>query len=451
MKKRAVRGTFWIFLGYGGSQFLRLLSNLVLTRLLAPELFGLMGLVNTFINGLARFSDIGIRPSIMRSQRWNDPIFINTAWTLQALRGIGLWIICCIIAWPVSKIYGEVSLLWLLPIVGLSTVMNGFASTSLITLDRKLEIRKVTQFNVVIQFLSISIMIVWSYFQQTIWALVGGSFISNFIKMIGSHRLTKQIPHRFAWEKESLNELISFGRWIMLATLMGFLASQADRLILAQIFSFKTLGVYTVAITLAQIPRALSSTINQRILLPIFSNYNDLERGVFRKKLLRKRWWILLAMIGMITIITCFGDFFVLQFYDSRYQDAAWMLPILSLGFWPMILNASINSVLLVVGKPVYATIGSFLMFIYMLVCIPLGYTLIGPLGAIIAVAFNDIPNYIVIKYGLLRERLSVTSQDILSTVLLGFMIIIVAVLRNSLGYGYPIIQPLHEILYSTN
>ena len=448
MKKRAVRGTFWILLGYGGSQILRLLSNLILTRLLAPELFGLMGLINTFIIGLARFSDIGIRPSLMRSQRWNDPIFINTAWTLQALRGIGLWIICCIIAWPVSKIYGETSLLWLLPIVGLSTVMNGFASTSLITLDRKLEIRKVTQFNIVIQFLSISIMIVWSYFQQTIWALVSGSFISNFIKMIWSHRLTKQIPHRFAWEKESLNELINFGRWIMLATLMGFLSSQSDRLILAQIFSFQTLGVYTVAITLAQIPRALSSAINQRILLPIFSNYNNLERSAFRKKILRKRWWILWAMMIMIVVITCFGDFFVLQLYDNRYQDAAWMLPILSLGFWPMILNLSINSVLLVIGKPVYTTIGNFLMFIYMLVFIPLGYTSIGALGAIIVVAFNDIPNYLVIKYGLWREKLSVTSQDILSTIILVLMIMIISVLRNSLGYGYPIIQPLNEILF---
>ena len=448
MKKPLVQGTFWVILGYGGSQFLRLLGNLILTRLLAPELFGLMGLINTFMVGLARFSDIGIRPSIMRSQRWNDPTFIKTAWTLQALRGIGLWVICCIIAWPVSKIYGEIRLLWLLPVVGLSTVMSGFGSTSLISLDKKLEIRKVTQFNVVIQFISLSIMILWSYFQQTIWALVGGNLISNFIKMIWSHRLTKQIPHRFSWEKESLNELITFGRWVMLAAIMGFLALQSDRLILAQLFSFRTLGIYTVAITLAEIPRALSGNINQRILLPIFSSYNNLERHLFRKQLLRKRWFILLAMLGIILTITCFGDFFILRVYDHRYKDAAWMLPILSLGLWPMILNMSINSVLLVIGKPFYLTIGNFLKFIYMLVFIPLGYYFIGPLGAILAVAFNDIPNYIVIKYGLWQEKLSVTSQDISSTILLVIMIIIIGFLRNLLGYGYPIIQPLSEILF---
>ncbi|MDY7023361.1 MAG: oligosaccharide flippase family protein, partial [Cyanobacteriota bacterium] len=82
VKNQAVKSTIWTVVGYGGSQVLRLGSNLILTRLLIPELFGLMALVHTFIIGVALFSDIGIRPSIIRSNRWNDPLFLNTAWTL---------------------------------------------------------------------------------------------------------------------------------------------------------------------------------------------------------------------------------------------------------------------------------------------------------------------------------------------------------------------------------
>ncbi len=51
LKKLAIKGTIWTLVGYGSSQILRLLSNLILTRLLVPELFGLMALVNTFIIG----------------------------------------------------------------------------------------------------------------------------------------------------------------------------------------------------------------------------------------------------------------------------------------------------------------------------------------------------------------------------------------------------------------
>ncbi len=46
--------------GVGGQQFLRLASNLILTRLMFPEAFGLMALIQTFMVGLQMFSDIGI-------------------------------------------------------------------------------------------------------------------------------------------------------------------------------------------------------------------------------------------------------------------------------------------------------------------------------------------------------------------------------------------------------
>ena len=44
LRARALRGTALTFLGFGAQQFLRLLSNLILTRLLFPEAFGLMAL-----------------------------------------------------------------------------------------------------------------------------------------------------------------------------------------------------------------------------------------------------------------------------------------------------------------------------------------------------------------------------------------------------------------------
>ena len=49
---RVLRSSSWLVLGYGGSQALRLASNLILARLLFPEAFGLMALVNVVTMGL---------------------------------------------------------------------------------------------------------------------------------------------------------------------------------------------------------------------------------------------------------------------------------------------------------------------------------------------------------------------------------------------------------------
>ncbi|HZJ69863.1 MAG TPA: oligosaccharide flippase family protein, partial [Planctomycetota bacterium] len=100
------RSATWSILAHGGSQLLRFASNIVLARLLFPEAFGLMAIVNALLQGLHLFSDIGIGPSIIQNARGNDPAFLNTAWTVQVVRGTVLWLVACAIALPAAIFYG---------------------------------------------------------------------------------------------------------------------------------------------------------------------------------------------------------------------------------------------------------------------------------------------------------------------------------------------------------
>ena len=70
---RAARGSAWTIIGVFGSQGIRLVSNLILTRLLFPEVFGVMALVMVMIQGLNNFSDVGITPAVLQSKRGDDP------------------------------------------------------------------------------------------------------------------------------------------------------------------------------------------------------------------------------------------------------------------------------------------------------------------------------------------------------------------------------------------
>ncbi len=103
--KRALGGGMFVAGSYVFAQFARLLSNLVLTRLLYPEAFGVMALVMVVLVGLQMFSDVGIGPAISRSPRGDDPDFLNTAWTLNVFRGAFLWLLTCVLAWPAAWFY----------------------------------------------------------------------------------------------------------------------------------------------------------------------------------------------------------------------------------------------------------------------------------------------------------------------------------------------------------
>jgi len=86
LKQRVLRAGGWNFAGYGLGQVIRLGSNLIMTRLLVPEMFGVMAIATMVTVILGMLSDIGLRQNIVRSPRGDDPAFLDTAWTVQVLR-----------------------------------------------------------------------------------------------------------------------------------------------------------------------------------------------------------------------------------------------------------------------------------------------------------------------------------------------------------------------------
>ena len=427
LKKQAFRATAWTIGGFGASMVLRFASNLILARLLLPDSFGLMALVNVFIMGLHLFSDVGLGPSLIQNKRGDDPTFINTAWTIQVIRGGALWLGSILIAWPVAQVYGEKELLYLIPIVGLSTLISSLNSTALYTLNRQLALGKLAIFELGGQVIGLTAMITWAWFNKSVWALVFGGVATSIIQLVWSHRLLPEQPNRFVWDKEAAKNIFSFGKWIFFSTALTFLASQADRLILGKLITPAQLGIYGIAYTLADIPRQVIMALSGKVIFPAFSKMVDLPRETFRAKILKNRKPLLLVLAPGLTILVSFGDYVVRLLYKEVYHDAAWMLPIIAVGIWHTSLYSTMSPALMALGKPVYNTIGYFLTLITITTALFVGYHYMGLKGAVIAVAVGDIPFYGVTMYGLWREKLGCLKQDLWATAL--FLGLLTAVL----------------------
>lgn len=125
------RGASWTTFGFVATYGIRLLSTLVLTRLLAPDVFGLMSLVWVFIGAISMLSDIGTIPSVIRSPRGDEKVFLDTAWTIQAVRGFWIGGLTLLIAWPISRLYDEPQLFPILCTVAVMPVIDGMNSIGL--------------------------------------------------------------------------------------------------------------------------------------------------------------------------------------------------------------------------------------------------------------------------------------------------------------------------------
>ena len=439
LKKLAIRGTIWTIAGYGSSQILRLGSNLILTRLLTPEFFGLMAVVNTLRIGIELFSDLGISQSIINNKRAEEPAFLNTAWTLAVIRGLVIWLLCLLISWPMANFYNEDRLLWLIPIVGLSSLCDGFTSNSRHILHRRMELGKLTIFNTITQILTLLTLIFLAYLNHSVLALAIGVVLGSIYAMIGSYWLMPRYSNTFAWDKDSVHEIMSFGKWMFLASGMTFLNEQADRLILAKLLSFKLLGVYAVAYTLAGIPREIIKQISYKVIFPTISNQADLPRLTLRNKILRQRRLILVGFAIFLAVLVTVGDLMITALYDHRYQQATWMTPILSCGIWVSVLFYTISPALLAIGKALYSAQSNLAGFVMIGVGLPLAFFHFGVVGAIVVIALSDLPLYIVNLYGLAREQLSCIAQDIQMTAFFIGILTVFLIIRNNLGFGLPI------------
>ncbi|MFC1876750.1 oligosaccharide flippase family protein [Thermodesulfobacteriota bacterium] len=326
------KSTLWTFTGYGANQALRLGSNLILTRLLVPEIFGLGALINTFIMGLNMFSDIGIGPSIIQNRRGEELLFLNTAWTIQVLRGVAIWLGACIFAWPFAHFYSEQQLGWLISVSGITGLIAGFNSTGIFTTTRRLMLKRLTLIEIGTHLLSIVVIIVWVLISPTIWAFVAGSITSTSFKMLASHLFLSDFKHKFIWDKNSARSLARFGRWIFISTVLGYFALHIDRLVLGKFLSLKELGVYSIALMIANSVKHLFQNMSHRILLPLYSKLKEIPDSELRRKVLKLRIRLLLIFMPILFILLILGQDLITFLYDPRYQEAGWMLQTLSAG-----------------------------------------------------------------------------------------------------------------------
>ncbi|MGI0489148.1 oligosaccharide flippase family protein [Pantanalinema rosaneae CENA516] len=351
LKNRAIRGSILTLLNNGGSQVLRLASSLILSRLLFPRDFGLMALVQSFMFGLEMFSDVGVVQSIIHNKRGDDPIFLNTAWTIQAIRGIGLWICAGLLAVPAAHFYGEPALAQILPVVGISAFLSGLNSTKMATMNRQIKLGKLTVMELGCQAITLISTVLLAFFLRSVWALVIGGIFSTFLRMLATHFYLEGDRNFFCWNKEAFQELRGFGQWIFLSSIMGYLAIQGDRLVLGRIFDVTFLGVYMVALTFSLMPTEVTRQVVTRVFFPSYAEIVRTRPERLYATLKKSRFVLLGLSWAASLFLFFFGSYMIRFLYPATFAGAAWMLPLLALGTLGISISASYDSIFLATGN----------------------------------------------------------------------------------------------------
>lgn len=419
LKSLALRGSIWMVGAQLANNAMRLIGNMVLTRLLVPEAFGLMLLVGVFTAGLQMFTDLGINQNIVQSERGDEPEFLDTAWTLSVLRGLFLWVVACLLTWPYATFYNEPQLIWLIPTVSFSAVISGFASTRLATLNRKLALGRACMIDFVSQFACLLATVIWGLIWPSVWALVSGAIALHVTRTLMSHFVLSGHKVRFAWDSDAVRSLYQFGRWIFISTILTFMARQADKILLGKLIDSDLLGIYGIALIWAIVPTELLQKVANQVAFPVFSRLKVSPKGLSHAEASRVRRPLCVLGGVIATLLIVCGDDLMHLLYDERYAAAGWMLQLLAIGIWFQMLGNNYAPAILALGKTKWLAAGHMAKFVFLLAAVPVGYHYADMQGVLIGIAIAEIAKYVMFAFVLYRHELSQIPEDLGFTLLI--------------------------------
>ncbi len=410
LRQRVLKAGGWTVAGSLSSQLLRFGSNLVLTRLLFPEAFGLMAILNAVLIGLNMLSDVGLSLGIIRSKRGDGAEFLNTVWTIQVIKGALVAAAMWIAAASIARAYGEAELAQMMPMMGLVALIGGFVSTNIDLAKRNVDAARLTMMEIGSQAVGIAAMILFAWMDPTPWALVWGNVVGTSVRVLASHLVLPGGRNRFAWDRSAAHEVFSFGGWVLLSSAISYLSGEGRQLLLAALVDMRLLGLLGLATTLTL---AAWSTIQQvagKVLFPAYSEVVRTDPSRLSGVVERTRRAQLLPACLVSTLFAFGGPLIIRLLYDPRYADAGLILQIQGPGVMGGLLSASYSGVLWAIGRPGVGTALLATQVAINVLSMVIGSQLAGPLGVVVGSAmsgwvFYPVNAWVFRRFGLWHPR----------------------------------------------
>lgn len=439
-EKSVLNASAWSMVGYGCNQVLRLGNNMVLSYLLVPEAFGTMAIINMVIVGLGMFSEVGAGPCIIQNSNGDRHSFLNTAWSIQSLRGAVISICACILAWPVSNFYQQPSLQFLIPVAALTSLINGLCSTSVFTLQRHMDLKSLAWLDIRAQLAGSVCMCLIAWFYPSVWALVLGAIMTSLIRTLLSHRLVAEYQSRYEWNKQYATELFRFGKWIFVSTLLAFGAMQVDRMMLGKLFDVRTLGVYSFALAIAMMPRMLIEKLCMSILYPLLARCQRDSVTEMPDRLQSAREVILVVGLAMVASVFLWCDLFFKTLYHADYHSAGYICQLLCATTWIVMLSITLSRALIALGNTRALALFNFMRLSGSVLASMLGLRLAGFDGFVVGLAAGAAVGHAAIVFSLARHGIQLLGQDLRLTFALAMVATIAIGLHQNQQVGLPAI-----------
>ena len=404
LAKRVRSGISWNVSSSLIAELIRFVRSVVLARLLLPEDFGLFGMALTIVAALNALTTVGLNQTIVANKfdtKGELEAHLDTVWSAELIRSLVVTLLVWASAFPISRFYGQAQLTVIIPILGLTTLVQGFQNIGLVILRKEISFAKIFWYELATNVSGIALTVALAVVMRNVWALVIGLLLTGVVGTVLSYVFHSYRP-RLALEKIALRRALNLGKFVLVIAVASYLTTMADNVMVGRLLGAGALGNYSLAYNISSAPISVLVFALGSVLFPAYA-----EITAQRPKRLEQAFTKVFSVSSLI-LLTITVPFFLLAgeivqlLFGGRWTSAGTALRVLALTIPMRGLTLIVTPVFYALNRPKQVAVGRTLeAVVFLAVLYPL-ITAFGLVGAawagVIAYAFACVNRLVALR-----------------------------------------------------
>lgn len=327
LKKQAISGVIWTFAQQFSVQLINFGVQIILARLLMPEMFGLIAMLTVFIAIGQTLMDGGMTTSIIRTKN-PDQLDYSTVFVTNFIMSCVVYLFVFLSAPIIASFYDQPILENILKVYALTFVIRSLVAVHVAKLTKEMNFKLQMKLQVPSTIAGALIGIYLAFNGYGVWSLVWLNLTQTLVFTIQNWVFIKWRPS-LLFDKRRFKYHFNFGYKMTLSGLLDTLYNNSYNIVIGKFFSPSIVGFYNQAETMRLFPVGQISTVMGKVTYPLFSNLkNDQQlRSAYRSTMKL----VLFVVIPIMLILIVIAEEFFLFLFGIKWLPAVPYFQILAI------------------------------------------------------------------------------------------------------------------------
>jgi PST family polysaccharide transporter len=343
------KGVTWRGVSQVTTQLFSVVITIVLARLLLPKDFGLVGMAAIFTGLVSVLGEIGFGAAIIHRKELRE-IDLSTVFWSSVAAGLAVWVVAAACSPLAAVFFRNETVRGVIVISSVAFIVNSFGIVHRVLLNKELAFNRLaaTEIGAVVCYGVATIALATA--GAGVWSLVVGGVVKNAAEVALLWRVKSWRPS-FGFSKRSFRELFGFGVSVWGFSLMDYARSNVDYLVVGRVLGPASLGFYTMAYNLSDLPRRQLSGMVSNVTFPAFAKIQE-EDERLRRAYTKVVRCVSLAAFPVLSGLAVIAPELIPMVYGPRWTPVVLPLQILCGAGMLYSVGATVGSVYLAKGRP---------------------------------------------------------------------------------------------------